>query len=199
MRARQHCTKSPASNITILLLEKLVPRWTVVHRPPPPPWQCQKKRRTTAIPRSGRAPSHKWRPFELMNRIVTSDESETVAHRPGIFPVVTRSQHHHLHLKQSEKRNIAACHLTGGQLQDTKHNYSSWHSRHPWECRTLTTRHKSHRIRRPVRRQGHLPPDATSKSNDEKKEEQGQIFSDVMQSPPWKLHLKKALGHPTTG
>jgi hypothetical protein len=80
MHARQHCTKKPASKITILLLEKLVPRQTVVHRPPPPPWQCREKRRTTAIPRSGRAPSHTRMLFEPMNRIVTSDESETLWH-----------------------------------------------------------------------------------------------------------------------
>jgi hypothetical protein len=62
-------------------LEKFVPRRTVVHhRSPPPPRKHRKKRQTSAIPKSGRAPSHTKMFFEPMNRTVASNKTETLWH-----------------------------------------------------------------------------------------------------------------------
>jgi hypothetical protein len=55
---------------------------TVVHHrsPPPQPRKRQKKRQTSAIPKSERAPSHTKMLSEPMKRTVASDETETLWH-----------------------------------------------------------------------------------------------------------------------
>jgi hypothetical protein len=64
-----------------------------------------------------------------------------VAHRPGIFPVVTKSQRCQLHPTQSKKRNVISCHHPRTQLQDSKQNYNCQHDRRPQERRPSSSKH----------------------------------------------------------
>jgi hypothetical protein len=51
------------------------------HRPLFPPWQRRKKRQTTIIPKSERAPSHTRMLLEPMKRAVARDETEHISQR----------------------------------------------------------------------------------------------------------------------
>jgi hypothetical protein len=71
---------------------------------------ARKKRWTSAIPRSRKAPSpYKDAFWADEPGCHTRRDRDIVARRPGIFPLVTRSRHSQLHLMHSKKRNIAAC------------------------------------------------------------------------------------------
>jgi hypothetical protein len=150
--------------ITILPLEKLVPRRKVIY-------PSSSSIATMAAPEKEVNSRHTeiWESTIAYKDVFWVDEPgrrtrwdrDFVARQPGIFPMVTRSRRRQLHPMHSKKRNVAVCHHPRAQLQDTKHNYNSQHDRHLRECRLSTTKHKFRQIQISVRRPSHLPPDTT--------------------------------------
>jgi hypothetical protein len=96
---------------------------------------AQKKRWTTTIPRSRRAPWHTkmlliW--VDEPDRRTRWDQS-FVARRQGISMSSTSSNA----IKEEERHRLSSStHLT------TRHNHNNQHDRHLRECRLSTTRHK---------------------------------------------------------